>query len=275
MKLTKILAAALAASTIAGSAFAADLPSRKVAPAYVAPAPIFTWTGFYIGLNAGYGWGNRSNVNGFEFTPAGGVTGLAWSGPGPNQNGFVGGAQAGFNYQIGSLVAGIETDIQGAGLSGSTSLAGVGPGYNGFLGLRDKTGWYGTLRGRLGFTVMPTLLAYITGGLAYGEARHSATYMDTVGFFGMSGVSNNNRIGYTLGGGLEYAFSPNWSAKLEYGYVDLGSRTANLINELTPAGAPSAFFVSHNPGRTSFHTVRAGINYRFGWGGAAPVVAKY
>ena len=126
MKL-KTFAAALAATIISGSAFAADLPSRKVAPV-MAPVPVFTWTGFYVGVNIGYGFGGSNTITGSDVYlgnyPAT-VPGLnaAFNGNGGSKlNGILGGGQIGYNWQMGSLVAGIETDIQGAGLKSSNAL---------------------------------------------------------------------------------------------------------------------------------------------------------
>ena len=182
MKL-KTFAAALAATTIAGSAFAADLPSRKVAPAYIAPAPIMTWTGLYIGLNAGYGWSGSNGVSLPSFdTGAAGFTVGQSRGAIPlgvalgNGSGFVGGGQIGFNYQFGALVAGLEADIQAmTGHSRSATYAGAAPTFAPSFGaFNAKLDYLATLRGRLGFTLMPSMLVYATGGLAFGEAKLSA-----------------------------------------------------------------------------------------------------
>lgn len=297
MKL-KTFALALAATTIAGSALAADLPSRKVAPAYVAPVPVFTWTGFYIGLNAGYAFGGSNSVNSIG-APVGGAgpfgvaQGLAfgntYSAPASTKGGFTFGGQAGYNYQMGSLVAGIETDIQGifGGGSGSTIVTTAPvPGfpaesYSAAILNRRKIDWFGTLRGRLGFTVAPTFLLYATGGLAYGGVKLNNNYVgwNPVGGYTVpatgGGAASGTRLGWTVGAGGEWAFAPNWSAKLEYLYYDLGTLTAStFVSQNNPAifWAGSANTVS---AKFNGHVVRAGLNYKFGWGGAAPVVAKY
>ena len=287
----KTFAAALTAATIAGSAFAADLPSRKVAPAYVAPVPVFTWTGFYVGVNVGYGFGGSNSLTGTDFylgnypaTVAGINTGF--NGGGGNLNGILGGAQIGYNWQMNSLVLGLEADIQGAGLKSSNAL-GPFPG-NPALGFipfftagatSQKVDWFGTLRGRLGFTVTPTLLAYVTGGLAYGDVKNSLTY--TAVFPAVAGAiftgtnsTTSGRIGWTVGAGGEWAFSPNWSMKLEYLYTDLGNSSVGTVTAFGPAIPVQPLFAPVVSRRTAFHTVRAGLNYRFGWA-SAPVVAKY
>lgn len=287
MKL-KTFAAALAATIISGSAFAADLPSRKVAPV-MAPVPVFTWTGFYVGVNLGYSFGGSNNGNGFGVVlpPAtaqhiGPLAGGNGSGKGIN-----GGLQAGYNWQMGSLVAGLETDIQLAGIRGNGNPAGaMGIGNNGaaqFVAAtsNSRIDWFGTLRGRLGFTVAPTFLLYATGGLAYGGVKNSVTpvFVNTTGgsLLGITTSTNSTKLGWTAGAGAEYAFSQNWSAKLEYLYTDLGSSNTNLTNAGAAIGAYFGCCTAYS-GQLSnsnrFHTVRAGLNYRFG-GYAAPVVAKY
>ncbi|HMN71507.1 MAG TPA: outer membrane beta-barrel protein [Rhodoblastus sp.] len=292
MKL-KFFAAAFAASVVAGSAFAADLPSRKVAPAYVAPVPVFTWTGLYVGLNVGYGFGGSSGSNGFGVVlpPATAQHIGAISGGGGGLKGILGGGQIGYNYQMGSLVAGIETDIQGAGLRANQQAGGVmGAGNNGaaqFIAVAasSRIDWFGTLRGRLGVAMpsAPNLMLYATGGLAYGNVKQTATpvFVNVTGgslLGGQSSVSST-KLGWTIGGGFEYAPAsmPNWSLKLEYLYTDLGNSTLNLTNAGAAVGGYFACCTLSSGAQTisnRFHTVRAGLNYRFG-GVAGPVVAKY
>ncbi|MEI2734820.1 MAG: outer membrane protein [Rhodoblastus sp.] len=294
MKMIKIFAAALAVSTIAGSAFAADLPSRKVAPAYVAPAPVFMWTGFYIGLNGGYAFAGNGAGNGGRLVSTDDFHGTFPGGPawvlGTGPSGGIFGGQIGYNFQLSpSFVAGIETDIQGAWLRGSTqSVATVDPVGAAALGqasFSQRVDWYGTLRARLGFLATPSWLLYATGGLAYGGVKSSLTYFDInhQGHPGLlaGGIGSNSqtRVGYTVGAGAEWMFAPNWTVKAEYGYVDLGRSTANMastFNTLPVAGAAETvtLVAATHSYRTSFHTLRAGVNYKFGWG-AAPVVAKY
>ncbi|MEI2734821.1 MAG: outer membrane beta-barrel protein [Rhodoblastus sp.] len=287
MKL-KFFAAALAASTIAGSAFAADLPSRKVAP-IMAPVPVFTWTGFYVGVNLGYAFGGSNNGNGFGVVlpPATAQHVGPLAGGNGSGKGILGGAQIGYNWQMGSLVAGIETDIQAAGIRGNGNPAGaMGIGNNGaaqFLAAttNSRIDWFGTLRARLGFTVAPTFLVYATGGLAYGGVKSNVTpiFVNTTGgsLIGVTSSASGTRLGWTAGAGAEYAISNNWSAKFEYLYTDLGSSTVNLTNAGAAIGGYFGCCTAYSGSLSNsnrFHTVRAGLNYRFGWG-AAPVVAKY
>ncbi|MBY6243594.1 outer membrane protein [Methylosinus sp. Sm6] len=202
-------AIAIAAALAAGSAQAADLPSHKAAPEFAPPPPAFSWTGFYAGLNAGGGF------------KADGGFGLG----GGDFSGVVGGGQIGYNYQLSPLfVVGLETDFQGTSLSTN----------NGWRAPQVSLPWFGTVRGRLGFTLFDSrLLVYGTGGFAYGELNTPWT--------------NDTHTGWTAGGGVEWAFLPNWSAKVEYLYTDLEN------NNNWGWAAP----------RAKFHTVRAGVNYHF------------
>jgi outer membrane immunogenic protein len=260
-----IAAASLAAIS---SAFAADLPSRKEAPVYVPPPPLITWTGFYAGVNIGGSW-SANSVNPNSLAPyANNVTGAIGFFPGNSSGGSTaggvsGGGQIGYNYQLGSFLVGVETDFQGTSMnSGGANNYAVYPGAAGSLWVPLTSGgnngvslnWFGTVRGRAGYLVTPTLLAYATGGFAYAGLTANATNY------------SNTRTGWTVGGGGEWLFMPNWSAKVEYLYTQLpgGGTQGNFgwtwgANRITPA----------------YHTVRAGVNYHFNWGSAAPVVAKY
>jgi len=295
MTILKTISTALTATILSGSAFAADLPSRKVAPV-MAPVPVFTWTGFYVGLNAGYGWSKGSLTNAATPVPdavlgvvpgvSGGLaaltTGTLLSG---SKGGFLGGAQAGYNYQMGSLVLGAETDIQAllgnrASANVGTAAVVVGVPVTTSLNASSKIDYLGTLRARLGFTVTPTLLAYVTGGLAYGGTSASLSFLQTGtnGYIGAgSGSVSGTRIGWTLGGGVEWAFAGAWSAKLEYLHYDLGSASLPNAGIASPASTvfPNQIFqVNSARVRYSGDVVRVGLNYRFG-ATPGPVVAKY
>ena len=179
---------AVAACLSVLSASAADLPSRKEPPpVYYPPAPIFTWTGVYAGLNLGGGWLDRYDYG-------------HWLAPSSasNSGGVVGGAQIGYNYQLTPLfVVGLETDFQGSS---------VGGGGNQGWGATRSVDWFGTVRGRAGVSMLNAqLLLYGTGGFAYGDLRLN---------YGWLGSQARTGTGWTAGGGLEYAFLPNWSAKV-------------------------------------------------------------
>ena len=214
----KYLLASVAALGLvaAGAASAADLPSRKgpvAAPVYMPPA--FSWTGFYVGANAGYGWGNV-NANG-------------WANVG-DLDGFVGGGQIGYNYQMGQFVIGAEADFQGADLTSGNNLGLV----------RVKTEYFGTVRARVG-VAFDRFMPYITGGWAYGNVK---TSIPAIGF----SSDRSHTGGYAVGAGLEYAVTNNIIAGVEYLYVDLGEK--NILGAGTKVG-------------TDFSVVRARLSYKF------------
>ena len=267
----------MAALTMVSAAAAADLPVKAVP--VMPPAPVWNWTGFYIGLNGGYSWGHSSRDLNF-FNPINGVTFATAAGTGRNLTGGVFGGQLGYNWQAANWVFGIETDAQWTGQKGSTvafcPIAGCVPtaapaGSVASAALSDKLEWFGTFRGRIGFLVTPTFLFYATGGGAYGSVK---TDLALTGFtaaglpVGVVGSTSSDRFGWTLGAGLETMFAPNWSAKFEYLYMDLGS-VSNSVVVPTALGIPLGANVST---RITDNIVRAGINYHFS---AGPVVARY
>ncbi|HVV40016.1 MAG TPA: outer membrane protein [Nitrobacter sp.] len=216
----KILLATVALVALGATAptLAADLAARPYtkAPAYVPPTPIYNWTGFYIGGHVGGAFPGGDNLVG-----------------GSDDGQFMGGVQAGYDYQFApNWVMGLEANY--SFLDTNSSIANRG---------------LGSVTGRLGYTWGPALL-YVKGGYGWADSRF------TNGFTGDAG-----RDGYTVGGGLEYMFTQNWSGKIEYQYYDFGTTTY-----LTPALVAGGF-------RNDEHTIKAGLNYRFNWGG--PVVAKY
>jgi outer membrane immunogenic protein len=249
-------ATAIALMLAAQPAGAADLPSRKAPPVYMPPPPVFTWTGFYAGLNLGGGWlDNYNRVPSWGWTGFGWVwnPGWGWGNRNGSQGGVVGGGQAGYNYQfLPWLVVGLETDFQG------TSI-GSGNGNNGWGwwggGSSRRVDWFGTVRGRIGVTPFdPHFLIYGTGGFAYGD----------IGIGAGGWLANNLRqtgTGWTAGGGVEWAFMPNWSAKVEYLFTNIGAN--NWGGNWSPAQ------------RVHIHTVRAGVNYHFNLFTPSPIVAKY
>ena len=246
MKITTILLASVAA-VLASSAFAADLPSRRAPATYIAPVPVFTWTGFYVGLNAGAAFRTGNDNNNAFF--GGGGNG--------NTTGFVGGGQLGYNWQSGAIVWGLETDAQYRSNIGNTANAGFFGNGN-----SNNGGFYGTTRARLGYAFSPMFMAYITGGAAYGNVANNNGFNP---FFGGAGGFNNNgsnfRLGYAAGAGVEFAVTPNWSIKAEALYNDLGRGNQN--------------FIFANSRRNQFVVARLGVNYKFDWGAPSAVVAKY
>ncbi len=223
-------------STLALSANATDMyrGGLKDGPPPVAPivaAPI--WTGFYIGVNGGYGW----TANDGLLSPEGGF----------------GGGQIGYNWQglfgYSPLVIGIEADFQGAGISDSAS--------DGLVSLETSLNWFGTVRGRLGYAIGPTLI-YATGGFAYGEVESKGSII------GLGSASiTETQTGYVVGGGIEYKFNPAWSVKAEYQYIDLDA------SDLYGAGPLNGNFPYSD--RSEVNTVRVGVNYAVGRGGFGPL----
>jgi outer membrane immunogenic protein len=217
---------ALGVLVTAQGAGAADL---SVAPLYKAPpAPVsqaYDWTGFYLGINGGGGWGHSN----WDTSAASiGISG-----------GLAGGA-AGYNWQLGNAVLGLEADVDWANLKG-TSASALCP-----AGCTTTDTWLSTVRGRAGYA-FGGVLPYITGGLAMGDIRAA-----TPGFAGASGTN----AGWAVGGGIEFALPGNWSAKAEYLHVDLGSFNCGANCN----GLPTDNVSMHD------NVVRAGVNYRFGWG---------
>ena len=211
----RILGGMAVAAALSGSAFAADLGARTYAkvPA-MAPATVTNWSGLTIGGNIGLPScpiPTGGSPEAFELNN----TTL-----GARLTGVIGGAQLGYNWQIGSVVTGLEADIQGSGIKGSARRSPVFfntdseviPGS--FLSTEQKLSWFGTLRGRLGATVTPDLLLYATGGLAYGHDDASAnTFFNNITQYPAS--VSKTKAGWTAGAGAEWMFARNWSAKLE------------------------------------------------------------
>jgi outer membrane immunogenic protein len=260
--------AALALTAVAGPE---PLPSGKEMK-QVAPAPPecdYTWTGFYFGGNAGYGWGSADTH--FDPLPdAATFVDLAPQTLNPDPSGFIGGGQVGYNWQWNKwLVLGVETDFQGSDIEGSHrrspfldfdgDIANDDP--NVFLEAHERMQWFGTARGRIGFAPLCRLLVYATGGLAYGNVDYSAQTNFDNGFTYSTKFSETN-VGWTVGGGLEYAISHHWSVKAEYLYYDLGnqSRTEPQLDDGVRTG--SIFFVRNNF-ETTGNIVRGGLNFKF------------
>jgi outer membrane immunogenic protein len=210
-------------TALAGAAAAADLPRPAPAPYYPPAAfvPVYNWTGFYIGLNGGGGFGSSTWA----------VTGSH------NVSGGLVGSTVGYNYQFGQAVAGIEGDIDWSDIGGTNQTSCP-------LGCQTRNNWLSTVRGRLGYAA-DRFMPFVTGGVAFGNIRAGAP-----GF----AQSNSDQTGWTIGGGLEAALVANWTAKVEYLYVDLGSFNCGVNCGLGLA-----------TDNVSFHTsiLRAGLNYRF------------
>jgi outer membrane immunogenic protein len=233
------LLSALGAAASA-SAFAADLPTRKAAPPMYAPAPVYDWSGFYVGVNAGVGWANSGNVTVHDPNPAIGNQSVNIS----SRSGFIGGGGLGYNFQSGEFVYGLEADIQYANIGSSINW-----GPYGRLGVSSGGSgeYFGTVRARAGYAIDRTLL-FVTGGLAYGGLNSSP--------FGGNATSN---VGYALGGGVEYAFTQHWTAKVEALYINLSNGSDRTI-AVTNGGAVYPISASNGNGGG---LVRVGVNYKF------------
>jgi outer membrane immunogenic protein len=255
---------AMAAVAFTTMASAADLPTRKAPPAPMIPvAPPFSWTGFYIGATAGgiWGSGNTTLSAAYNNTYLGSLyipTSL-----GSGSSGFEGGGEVGYNYQMGSAVIGIEDDLQWVTNSKSTTFTGASyPALGGAVttDLSTRLNWLGTTRGRLGFATMADdrLLLYVTGGLAYGGGSASVNAVGPRGdtWYGSAGAT---QVGWTIGGGAEYAFTNNWTVKAEYLYYNLG--TYNYTATGNTAAASNLIF--HARVEPEGSIARAGINYKF------------
>ena len=212
---------------VAQSAGAADL---SVAPLYKAPppppvTPAYNWSGFYVGVNGGGGWGRSFwDANADRIGLSGGLVG----------------GTAGYNWQFGSAVVGVEGDIDWANLSGTSTSVGCP------VGCSTSDSWLSTVRGRVGYA-FDRFLPYVTGGLAVGDIQAATP--------GFPGATSTN-AGWTLGAGLEVALQGNWSAKAEYLHVDLGRFNCGT----NCAAVPTDNVSMHDD------VFRAGLNYRFGWG---------
>jgi outer membrane immunogenic protein len=220
--------AAVALLAIPFAAQAADVPIK--APFYKGQHSVisyYNWTGFYAGINAGYGFGSST-----------------WSAPvaSPKPKGFLAGGTVGYNWQSGAIVYGVEGDFDWSDVKGTVACAGL-------LTCETSSSWLATFRGRVGYA-FDRWLPYVKGGGAYGSVKA------TPGIGALA--SSSNQLGWTLGAGLEYAFMGNWSAKLEYLYVDLGSFNA--------AVAPAVDNVSFKES-----IVRAGLNYKF----SGPIFSRF
>ena len=227
----RILIAAVLALAAGGQAFAADLPVPAPAPpaTYIpAPVPVYIWTGLYVGINGGYAFGDSNWT-----TPGIGSTGNF------STDGFLVGGTFGGNYQWGQFVLGLESDLDWTNLDGTSFSAAAACG----VGCETKSDWLGTVRGRAGYA-WDRVLFYGTGGAAFGNLQAAA---GTLPF-----SSSSTQVGWTAGAGVEVAFSPNWTAKVEYLYVDLGNQSCGLAN----CGAPTTVSLTEN-------VIRAGVNLKW------------
>ena len=321
----KFLLSTVALATMTAGAMAADLPARRMAPAPFAAVPVFTWTGFYVGANVGAAWNRNANNFGSN----------GFLGGNRNRTSILGGVQAGYNWQTGALVLGVEGDIQAIGNSNRNNGFGFGGfGTNGFgtavvtnppnaggpalatgafgtnnvaffnngggaFGADGRgSNWFATARLRIGFAVDRALF-YVTGGAAFTDSRNRNN-----GFFGGTGfaggaavpgtffvggpggaaavaaagvvptatfIGNNDRnnVGWALGLGMEYAFTNNLSAKIEYLHLGFDNNRNNgfagtrVVGVTNTGGAITTTGGVNNRRRNDVDLVRVGLNFRF------------
>ncbi|WP_158813191.1 outer membrane protein [Methylocapsa sp. S129] len=262
-----------------GPALAADLPTRKGMPDPPPPAP-YNWTGFYIGVNAGYGWdGQNGRLSGDPSLARFFSANIFPTSLSLNSGGGLVGGQIGYNWQVEpSWVLGLETDLQWAQINGSESLTPVPTRvvFDPFATSISKTlDWFGTARLRAGFLPMPNVLVYGTGGLAYGAVKVSFRTQDTL-FANLAacpgdscavGGNSATKVGGTLGGGVEVALNANWSIKGEYLYANLGKLNATAAQvaggvscNANPTASGCGFKASS---RFQENIAHAGVNYKF------------
>jgi outer membrane immunogenic protein len=248
--LRKLLLSSVAATAMVGSALAADLPYRKAPPPVVPVVPLFTWTGFYVGVDGGYGWENIRETGIIGGLPAYQLSYRA--------NGPVGGGHAGFNWQVNQFVFGFEGDVLGTSMRVTAPL-------NTFLFANTvwQTGVTGSVRGRIGWA-WDRFLVFGTGGVAFEDFRLRENFIGVgPGFLGET--FHTTRAGFTVGGGVEYAVTNNWLLRAEYRYSDYG--TFNNASVLVPG----LFYRS----RVQDSRVTGGVSYKFDYAAPAPVVARY
>lgn len=248
----KIGSASLALIGSVVMARAADLAVAPVEPA--APIPYaFSWTGFYVGANIGYGFGGEDEVGAHAPSVGVSVNNIAKF----DDSGVFGGVQAGYNYQIGSFVVGLEADIQGSGISDKFSKTITAAGIPFATSGKSDITWFGTLRPRVGYA-WDRILVYGTGGLAFGGVDYRVS--GDAGALGRVDMkSDDTRVGWTAGAGIEYAFLDNWSTKLEYKYVNFGK---DKVSGVVVGGPGDGTVVTTNE-TAQFHAVSLGINYKF------------
>lgn len=278
----KRILCALSLAALTSSAFAADLPTHK--DSVVVVPPMATWSGIYIGINAGYG-GNSIDTSTTGLTAFGGTATSAVGTGSIGVGGPLAGGQVGYNYQFANnFLLGIETDLDYADISdfngGRRNTTANNFGAGGFadsnynrLGLN----WLGTTRARLGYAI-GNFLPYLTAGVAYGELTSSISNIAIANFgpgvAGATQLGSNSVVqgGWAAGAGMEYMVAPSWSAKVEYLYTSLAGITTNVYGS-GPGAAGNLAQVT--TGAFNIHQVRAGINYHTNWLGSAPVIAKF
>ena len=241
------------------AAHSADL--AVMAPPPPLPVPVFSWTGFYIGGNIGGAWGDNRWTDTFFVTN--------FNNNNNNNGRFIGGGQVGVNYQIGQFVIGGEWDGDWAGNNNnSNNVVVLTPGGNNFV-VTTNNNWITTVAARFGWAGDHWLFYGKAGGGWVANNNFTVTNLNTgvsitCGSFGLTNCGNNNNNnngGWLAGAGFEYAFTNNWTVKLEYDYLGLGNRTFVI-----PAGAPFLVGDTFTTNNRNVQMVKVGFNYLFNWG---------
>ena len=245
----KVLGLVGAALLLAGPALAADLSRPPIkAPALM---PVFSWTGWYIGGNIGYGWGESTSPSisspDFIFDPG--------SFPSLKPKGFIGGGQIGYNWQVNpNWVVGLEADFQGADIKASGSNVVTNGIDVGVTSLSEKLDFLGTGRVRVGYAA-GTWLFYGSGGVAYGNVKSEIGFVSTAGDL-VAGAHSETRVGWAAGGGVNYALTPNWIVGVDYLHYDLGHTSVTGVDTLFGTSITASQNVAGD-------IVRGVINYKF------------
>jgi outer membrane immunogenic protein len=265
----KLFLSTVALLGLAGVAVAADLPARS-APVAFAPVPAFTWTGFYFGAHGGYMWSDtdvKLHAVGGNFLPTDIRNGVFPRTLSVDRDAALGGVQAGYNFQSGMFVFGIEADISWFGNQNRKEFTVIDPAAPPwpFAGLLTSSSYHseleslGTVRGRAG-VAFDRALVFVTGGLAGGEVENSFGIGIPAIAYNKSWSGSDTEWGWALGGGVEYALTHNISLKGEYLYYDLGDRTIHATDGVTPGfGSEFIDYKFKNSG----NLVRGGVNFRF------------
>jgi outer membrane immunogenic protein len=255
--LRRLLMASVSAVALGEAAIAADIPPTAPPPVYAPPVPIFTWTGVYVGGQIGYAWGNQNINLGDNFGDF--VT------AGFSASGVIGGAHVGYNLQLNQFVLGLEGDVDGSSLSNTVSGVIFPLGIPTFATYNSKADIQGSIRGRVGYA-WDRVLVYATGGIAFLGVNATLT----TGFpFSSYNSTSSARVGWTIGGGLEYAVTSKWSIRSEYRYADFGQSTI-FPTDFGLSGL--GVFINRH---VTENRVQAGFSYKFDTAPSAPAIAKY
>lgn len=243
-------AAALLATTTVG--LAADLPAKALAP-----APIWSWTGFYGGVHVGAGWGTTESTLTGASAPGLGAVAFTFPFSQNSRSGFLGGVQAGYNWQSGWAVFGVQGDFAGADINGTTPCVV-------FLSCTTQSDWLATVSGRIGAVVLDRGLVYAKGGVAWLNSTHSVSAPALLGGGGLTQITSaeSTAFGWLLGLGTEWMITRNWTAFVEYNYIEFEKK--NEAFNIAFAGVPA--FTINADLKNKLSVAKVGVNYKFDWG---------